>query len=142
MHSEHLENVRPSWVAFGWFIGVAVMSAILFGLIAVGFVPRSGEIPLGWVLLAVFVGFLAGGYLTGIRVRAAPILHGMGIGLFSVLFWFVANLIAGEALNSAEWQVPPASAAGAVLFQIAAAAIGAHIATRAARAATAPNRSA
>jgi hypothetical protein len=130
MHSEHLENVRPSWVAFGWFIGVAVMSAILFGLIALGFVARGGEIALGWVLLAVFIGFLVGGYMTGARVRAAPILHAVGIGLFSVLVWFVANLVAGEALNSAEWKVPPASAAGAVLFQVLAAAIGARIATR------------
>lgn len=138
MHTEHLENVRPSWVAFGWFIGVAVMSAILFGLIAIGFVPRTGEIGLGWVLVAVFIGFLAGGYLTGIRVRAAPILHAMGIGLFSVVVWFVANLLAGEALNASEWKVPPASAAGAVLFQVIAAALGASIATREARAATAP----
>ena len=138
MHTEHLENVRPSWVAFGWFIGVAVMSAVIFGLIAIGFVPRTGEIGLGWVLLAVFVGFLVGGYLTGIRVRAAPILHAVGIGLFSVLVWFVANLVAGETLNASEWQVPPASAAGAVLFQVIAAAIGASIATREARAATAP----
>ena len=129
MHSEHLENVRPSWVAFGWFIGVAVMSAILLALAAVGIVARAGEIGLGWVLLAVFVGFLAGGYLTGMRVRAAPILHAVGIGLFSVVVWFVANLVAGETLNAAEWSVAPASAAGAVLFQIAAAAIGARIAT-------------
>ncbi len=138
MHTEHLENVRPSWVAFGWFIGVAVMSAVLFGLIAIGFVPRTGEIGLGWVLLAVFIGFLVGGYLTGIRVRAAPILHAMGIGLFSVVVWFVANLVAGEALNAADWTVQPASAAGAVLFQVIAAALGARIATRDARAATAP----
>jgi hypothetical protein len=130
MHSEHLQNVRPSWVAFGWFIGVAVMSAILFGLIALGVVPRTGEIGLGWVLVSVFAGFLAGGYLTGIRVRAAPILHAVGIGLFSVAVWFVANLLAGETLNASEWQVPPASAAGAVLFQVIAAAIGARIATR------------
>ncbi len=130
MHTEHLENVRPSWVAFGWFIGVAVMSAILFALAAVGIVARAGEIGLGWVLLAVFAGFLVGGYLTGVRVRAAPILHAVGIGLFSVVVWFVANLVAGETLNAADWTVAPASAAGAVLFQIIAAAIGAGIATR------------
>ena len=130
MHSEHLQNVRPSWVAFGWFIGVAVMSAILFGLIALGIVPRTGEIGLAWVLLSVFVGFLAGGYLTGIRVRAAPILHAVGIGLFSVAVWFVANLLAGETLNASEWKVAPASAAGAVLFQVIAAAIGAHMAVK------------
>ena len=58
------------------------------------------------------------------------ILHAVGIGLFSVIVWFVANLIAGETLDAAEWSVAPASAAGAVLFQIAAAAIGARIATQ------------
>jgi hypothetical protein len=130
MHTEHLENVRPSWVAFGWFIGVAVASAILLVLAATGIVARAGEIGLGWVLMAVFAGFLVGGYLTGIRVRAAPILHAVGIGLFSVVVWFVANLVAGETLNAAEWSVSPASAAGAVLFQIIAAAIGARIATK------------
>jgi len=130
MHSEHLQNVRPSWVAFGWFIGVAVMSAILFGLIALNIVPRTGEIGLAWVLLSVFVGFLAGGYLTGIRVRAAPILHAVGIGLFSVAVWFIANLLAGETLNASSWKVPPASAAGAVLFQVIAAAIGARMAVK------------
>ncbi len=135
MHTEHLENVRPTWVAFGWFIGVAVMSAHLIGLIALGVVPRTGEIGLGWVLATVFVGFLAGGYLTGVRVRAAPILHAVGIGLFSVVFWFIANLLAGGILNQADWKVPAASAAGALLFQILAAGIGAHLATRDARAA-------
>jgi hypothetical protein len=129
MHSEHLENVRPSWVAFGWFVGVAVMSLLLIALISVGIIPRGGEIGLGWVLLTVGVGFLAGGYLTGMRTRAAPILHAVGIGLFSVVFWFVANLIAGATLQAAEWKVPAASAAGAVLFQIIAAALGARLAT-------------
>lgn len=129
MHTEHLENVRPTWVAFGWFVGVAVMSALLIALIAVGIIPRGGEIGLGWILLTVFAGFLAGGYLTGMRTRAAPILHAVGIGLFSVVFWFVANLVAGATLNQADWKVPAASAAGAVLFQIVAAAIGARLAT-------------
>jgi hypothetical protein len=130
MHTEHLENVRPSWVAFGWFIGFAVMSAILLALAAFGFVPRTGEIGMGWVVLAVFLGFLAGGYLTGARVLAAPILHAVGIGLFTVVVWFVANLLAGRALDAAAWNVAPATAAGAILVQIVAAAIGATLATR------------
>lgn len=136
MHTEHLQNVRPSWVAFGWFIGVAIMSAILFGLIALGLVPWSGDVGLGWLLAAVFVGFLAAGYLTGMRTGAAPILHGVGIGLFSVVFWFLANLVAGLVSNAAEWNVPAGSFAGAVLFQMIAAGLGAWIATREARAAS------
>lgn len=140
MHTEHLQNVRPSWVAFGWFIGAAVTSLVLFALIAVGIIDGSGSDGGGfWVLLALFLGFAAAGYFVGVRTGAAPILHSVGIGLFSIVVWFLANLLAGELLDTSTWtSLSPAFAAGVVLLQIVSAAVGARIGSRAARAAGVP----
>ena len=139
MHTEHLQNVRPSWVAFGWFIGAAVTAFLLFALIAVGLVDAGGEGGGFWVLLAMFLGFVAAGWFTGVRTGEAPILHAVGIGLFSLVVWFLANLLLGEPLGAETWgATSPAFASGVVLLQIFAAALGGRIATRSARAATAP----
>ncbi|HYJ79261.1 MAG TPA: hypothetical protein VEW03_06660 [Longimicrobiaceae bacterium] len=141
MHTEHLQNVRPSWVAFGWFIGAAATSLVLFALIAVGIIDGSGGDGGGiWVLLALFLGFAAAGYFVGVRTGAAPILHSVGIGLFSIVVWFLANLLAGELLDESTWtSLAPAFAAGVVLLQIVSAAVGARIGSRASRATAGPD---
>ena len=139
MHTEHLQNVRPTWVAFGWFLGAAVFSAVFFALVALKLVDAEGEGSGLWLTLAMFVGYLAGGYFTGARVGAAPILHAVGIGLFSIIVWFLINLFFGEPLGAETWGTLSAElTAGLVLLQIAAAAIGARLGSRSARAATAP----
>lgn len=140
MHTEHLQNVRPSWVAFGWFIGAAVTSLLLIAMIAVRVINGTGTDGGGfWVLLAMFLGFAAGGYFVGARVGAAPILHAVGIGLFSIVVWFLANLLFGEALDAETWNaLSPAFTAGLLLLQIGSAAVGARIGSREARAASAP----
>jgi hypothetical protein len=62
------------------------------------------------------------------------------MGLFSIVVWLVANLV-GEALDAAAWNdVSPAVAAGGLLVQIVAAAVGARIGSRGRRAAL-PRRS-
>lgn len=133
MHTEHLSNVRPSWIAFGWFVCAAFTALVLFGLLALRLVPWDGTGGSGWVLLAFALGFFAGGYLTGARVGGAPILHAVGIGLFSVLAWLLANLF-GEALGLSGWQgLGPVVTAGLLLLQIAAAAAGARLGSRASR---------
>ncbi|HEX8691942.1 MAG TPA: hypothetical protein VF746_05965 [Longimicrobium sp.] len=138
MHTEHLQNVRPSWVAFGWFLGAAVTSALLIALIAVGLVDRTGDGGGPWVLLAMFLGFAAGGYFVGARVGAAPILHAVGIGLFSIVVWFLANLLFGETFDAETWNsLSPAFTAGLLLLQMVAAALGARVGSREARAARA-----
>ena len=43
MHSEHLRNVQLSWVAFGWFVGLAVATSIALLLMASGIVDPAGE---------------------------------------------------------------------------------------------------
>ncbi|HEU0054063.1 MAG TPA: hypothetical protein VFQ39_12845 [Longimicrobium sp.] len=136
MHTEHLQNVRPSWVAFGWFVGAAVTAFLLLALIATGLLDdSSGQANSGWVLVAMFIGFVAAGYLAGGRVGAAPILHAVGIGLFSLVVWFLANLFLGEPLGATTWSTSPTLGVGAVLLQIVAAAIGGRLGSREARAA-------
>jgi ABC-type amino acid transport system permease subunit len=140
MHTEHLENVRPSWVGFGWFVSVAVASLVLVALNALGLIVEGSRSTGPWTVAALLVGFTLGGFFTGARVGAAPILHGVAMGLFSIVVWLVANLV-GEALDAAAWnEVSPAVAAGGLLVQIVAAAVGAHIGSRGRRAAV-PRRS-
>lgn len=129
MQTEHLQNVRPSWVAFGWFAAAAVTGLALVGLSVVGLVHPTADSGSGWVLLAVLVGFFCGGWLVGWRTGEAPVLHGVGIGLFSLVVWFLANLLAG-VLDAAEWTgLNPTVAAATLLLQIAAAVFGAWYGT-------------
>jgi hypothetical protein len=139
MHTEHLQNVRPSWVLFGWFVSVAVIS--LFGLVlaAAGLVdPEASGVGGVWGVIAVATGFFIGGLVTGARVGAAPILHGVAMAVVSLLVWFVANLSFGEALDATTWSDgEPAFYAGSLILQMVAAALGARFGSRQQRRATA-----
>jgi hypothetical protein len=136
MHTEHLNNVRPGAVAFGWFVSAAVTSLIVIALIAVGLLSREGTGGTGWGLLATFVGFFAGGwYVVGMRTGRAPILHAVAMGLFSLVLWLLVNLVPGQALHADSWNVGAAYGAGLILLQMVAAAVGGRIASREARAA-------
>ncbi|HEY0019747.1 MAG TPA: hypothetical protein VGC13_25825 [Longimicrobium sp.] len=139
MHTEHLQNVRPSWVLFGWFVSVAVIS--LFGLVlaAAGLVdPEASGVGGVWGVIAVATGFFTGGLVTGARVGAAPILHGVAMAVVSLLVWFVANLSFGEALDATTWSDgEPAFYAGSLILQMVAAALGARFGSRQQRRATA-----
>jgi hypothetical protein len=132
MHSEHLQNVRPTWIAFGWFLSAAATALALFALIGTGLLhPDAEGTGAGWMVLCVGAGFFLGGYLTGARAGAAPILHAVGIGLFSLVAWFALNLVLGSVTGAAEWRSLPASlTAGLLLLQIVAAALGARLGSR------------
>lgn len=133
MHTEHLQNVRPSWVAFGWFLAAAATGLAVFVLIRFGLVDAEGG-GSGWLLPAFAVGFFFGGWVTGLRTGGAPILHAVGIGLFSILVWIVVNLLAGEPTGNTAWgELPPALTAGLILLQIVSAALGALVGSRPAR---------
>ncbi|HET7232499.1 MAG TPA: hypothetical protein VFJ16_20995 [Longimicrobium sp.] len=134
MHTEHLNNVKPGRVAFGWFVSAAITSLIVFAMLAVGLLSRDGTGGTALGLLATAVGFFAGGWYIGMRSGRAPILHAVAIGLFSLLVWFLVNLIPGQALDAESWNVGAAYGAGLILLQIVAAAIGGRIASRDARA--------
>jgi hypothetical protein len=131
MHTEHLANLRPSWIAFGWFIAIAVASLVVLALAALGVVEPDAAEEGAWVALAMAIGFMAGGMLAGMRAGAAPILHGVGIGLFSLVVWFLANLLLGEPTDATAWRVlDPGMAAGLLLLQIGTATLGAWYGAR------------
>ena len=129
MHTEHLSNVSFTWILIGWFIAAAVTSLLLFLFTAVGWVPQDS--PSLWAVVTVVVGFFAGGYLTGTRDIEAPILHGVGIGLTTLIAWFVLNVLATFFVDGGSYSgLSPATTAGLLLLQMAAAIAGAWIADR------------
>jgi hypothetical protein len=128
MHSEHLQNVRPLTVALGWFVAAAVTSLAVFAMLAVGLLSRDGHGGTLWGLIATAAGFFAGGWFMGMRARQAPILHAVAVGLFSLLVWFLVNLLPGRMLDAESWDVGAAYAAGLILLQIVAAAVGGRMA--------------
>ena len=134
MHTEHLQNVRPSWVLFGWFVSAAVTSLVLLALIAAALVDADASGGQGWALIALVVGFFVGGWFTGARVGLAPILHAVAIGLTSLVVWLIANLL-GELAGTSAWnEGSPSFYAAGLLVQIVAAALGARLASRSLRA--------
>ena len=129
---EHYKNIRVSWVAFGWFIAAAVTAFVVFVLIAAGVLgaaaPAGGDV---WVSAALMVGFLSGGFITGLRTGAAPILHGVAIGVFSLVVWLGANLIFGEAMRLTTWTALGfGTTAGLLVLQTAAAIVGTRMGVR------------
>lgn len=138
MHTEHLQNVRPAGVLFGWFVSVAVVSLIALLLGALGMVDTDSTTGGGWWgVLAIAVGFAVGGWFIGQRLGVAPILHGIAMGIVSILVWFLANLLAGETVADSAWVTgSEAYYAGLLLLQMVAAALGASVGSRAQRRAT------
>lgn len=127
MYTEHLQNVRPVYVAAGWLIAIAVASFGLIILIALGLAdPESiGAGP--WVSIAMIAGFIAGGLFVGFRTGEAPILHGIGIGLMSILAWVIINSIVTLFFPDEDWaSLSSIMTATIILVQI----IGAVLGTR------------
>ncbi len=124
VHTEHLQNVRAKVVMLGWLIAVAV-AALVFLLLAASGVDMEDAAGALAAIVAVAVGFAAGGFVAGFKAMHAPILHGIAMGLASLVIWFLLNLfVAG--LFPAEWAgTSPATATGLLLEQIVAAVIGA-----------------
>ena len=130
MHSEHLSNVSPLPVLMGWIVAIAATSVLVFLLAAFGWLSPEGT-PAAWAVLCVAVGFFLGGYLTGTRDIEAPILHGIGIGLTTLVAWFVLNLLAALFVEGGvDGGLPATVTAGLLLLQMAAAITGAWIADR------------
>ena len=129
---ESVRSLRPAWIGFGWFIAIALTSLGLFVMIWLGII--SGDAPtegMG-VSLALLVGFFLGGFFVGTRVNAAPMLHGLAMGLCSVVAWLALNLLAGGASDA--WNAVPLSVAlGLLALQAAAAVVGARAGVRLAR---------
>lgn len=126
MRTEHLQNVHLGWVTAGWLIAAAVTSLVVIVLAAMGIVGADGSPGTGWSILAVVVGFYVGGMFTGFRSIDAPILHGIAIGIFSLVAWFVLNAIVSAFMGGSRWAaLTPTGTAAVLLLQMAAAVAGA-----------------
>lgn len=135
MHTEHLTNVHPVRVLAGWLVALAVAGVALFGAVALGLMgPESDPTADATAAIsAVALGFLVGGWFTGARTVEAPILHGIALGLTSLVAWVILN-VAGMLFGMADWTGLGGSATIAVLFvQILAAVLGCWIGTAQAR---------
>lgn len=127
MHTEHLQNVALGRVAAGWLVAVAITSLAALALISMGLLTgESTAADTWWSVLAVLIGFFAGGFFAGFRAIEAPILHAAGIGLMSLLVWFVLNALAAVFFRSWEWPSLTAEQTIALLMaQLVAAIVGA-----------------
>lgn len=127
MHTEHLQNVSLARVTAGWLVAAAITSLAALALISMGVLTEeSTGANTWWSTLAVMIGFFAGGFFAGFRAIQAPILHAAGMGLMSLLVWFVLNALAVLFFRSWEW--PSLTAEMTVAFlvaQLVAAMIGA-----------------
>jgi hypothetical protein len=136
MHTEHLQNVHPIRVLGGWLVAVAATSVLVFGFIVIGFMDGAGgRGDTVGAVLAVGLGFLVGGLFTGWRTVEAPILHGIGLGLTSLVAWGVLNLVVAGIFGAGDWSGLGTTAALAVLLtQIVTAVTGCWFGTAQARA--------
>jgi hypothetical protein len=134
MHTEHLQNVHPVRILGGWMVALAVTGIAAFGFIALGLLGRETEGDVVWAMASVGVGFLVGGWFTGVRTLEAPILHGVALGLTTLLVWAVLNVVVVLGFGTGEWTGLGETATLVVLLvQVVAAVVGCWVGTRGAR---------
>jgi hypothetical protein len=134
MHTEHLQNVRPGRVLGGWLVSVAVTSVVVFGLVLLGVMGEPGPRDTAWAITAVAAGFLMGGWFTGYGTLEAPILHGVAVGLTSLVVWAGLNLIMVVAFRGVQWEgLAPGVTASVILTMIVAAVVGCWVGGESAR---------
>jgi hypothetical protein len=130
MH-EHFHNVRLSWVAFGWFIAVALTGLEIVALASLDLVRAGAPVEGAWVAIAIAVGFLISSFYMGNRVAAAPVLNGLLMALFSVVAWVALNLFLGEPTGVTAWDTLPLGSAIVLLaIQAVASILGARAGVR------------
>jgi hypothetical protein len=129
MHSEHLQNVRPVTVIASWLVSVAVTSLIMLALIGLNIVDAATASARS-AMAAVALGFIAGGIFAGVRAAQAPILHGIAIGMFSLVAWFFLGLISDSLFSGTVWSLSTDLTITAVIVQIISSIIGARLGYR------------
>jgi len=131
MYTEHLQNVRLSWVLSGWLVAAALASLLLLALAGLGLTGSDVRTDLLWAAAVLGVAFWAGGFFIAFRAIEAPILHGIGIGLTSLVAWFLLNLLVELFFGLPDWaRLNPTIAAALLLEQMAAAVAGAWVGHR------------
>ena len=130
MHSEHLRNVQISWVAFGWFIGLAVAATVLLLLAGAGFSHWGGLAEMIALALAMALGWFVGGFIVGFKAAAAPVLH--GAAMFTFVAWVALNLVfGGMTTGISAWEyLGGRSLAAGLLVQVLAAIAGCWVGYR------------
>ena len=135
MHTEHLQNVHPVRVLSGWLVALAITAGAFFGLVMLGLMGDEPARDTGWAITAVAVGFLVGGWFTGFRTLEAPILHGIALGLTTMVVWALLNVVVTVMFGGSEWTALSATETlGMLLVQILAAVAGCWVGTSRARA--------
>jgi hypothetical protein len=129
MHTEHLQNVRPITVVVGWLIAVAVTSLIMLSLAGLNLIDPAAPSTRA-AMAAVAFGFIAGGAFAGMRAAQAPILHGVAMGLFSLLVWFVLGLLSQSFSTGSSWDLTRDLTITAVVVQIICSIVGARLGYR------------
>jgi hypothetical protein len=128
--NESPRSLRWDWIAFGWFLAVALTSLVLLALSSFGLLVADGGGEALWAAVALAVGFFVIGVFVGTRVVAAPVLHGVAIALFSLVAWLAVNLI-GEPFGETTWRSLDApTVAGLLVLQAVAAVVGTRIGVR------------
>ncbi len=134
MHTEHLQNVHPVRVLAGWLVSIAVTAVAVFALIFIGLMGAEPGRDSAWAVAAVVIGFLVGGWFTGFRTVEAPILHGIALGLTSLVAWVAVNLLVALAFGWDQWTgLTPNETVVVLLALIAAAVVGCLIGNQRAR---------
>jgi hypothetical protein len=130
MHSEHLKNVHPGWVAGGWLLGVAVASGLFLVLVGAGLVGSGGRAEGILVAGVVAIGFFVAGLFIGLRWAEAPILHGVFLTLVSVVIWFATEALVPAARGLGVGVSDPTLVLGLLLVQLTGAVIGGRVGRR------------
>jgi hypothetical protein len=127
MHTEHLQNVGTGRVIAGWLVAVAIVSLIALALLSMGLLQEETTASnTWWSMVAIGTGFFAGGFFAGFRAIQAPILHAIGIGLTSLVAWFLLNAVASLLYRGWNWPIlTPEFAVGVLFVQFFTAMLGA-----------------
>lgn len=114
-----------------WFLAVSVTSLVIILVVATRFISLDTRAGTRAAIVAIAVGFFAGGLFAGLRAREAPILHGTAIGFFSLVAWFVLNMASAIAFPGLGWEaLTPELAVSVILLQIVASVLGARMGVR------------
>lgn len=133
---ESVRSIRPAWIGLGWFIGAALTSLLVFVLSVLGLIRENAPTEGMGVTLSLLIGFVIAGFWVGTRVNAAPVLHGVAMGLLSLAVWFALNVFAGSVGEG--WHAVSAPVAAALLgLQTVSSVVGARAGVRFARRASA-----
>ena len=124
MHSEHISNLHPGWVAVGWLVAVAVSAVVFLALVGTGLLPAVGAGETIGSVVALLLGFFAGGFFVGLRWSDAPVLHGVAITVLSVLVWFLGLLLVPDPLSVGMPVGEAVVVLGAILVQLVASVAG------------------